>query len=228
MSKKTAEPHLKTNPADRPMASRRRRDREIRESEILEAAFEEFAARGFAATRLEDVARRAGVAKGLPSFYFESKEALFKAVLRRLVLPDWDVLDAQFDGSDRPTVSLLRGLITVVYERLVGNPRAHQLLRLLIAEGPRFPELTEFYHAELIARAIALLRRLLARGMERGDIRPGLILDYPQTIMAPALMAVLWQLLFAEHHPLDLARFFEAHLDLVVNGVSERPHPAEV
>ena len=101
------------------MASRRRRDREIRESEILEAAFEEFAARGFAATRLEDVARRAGVAKGLPSFYFESKDALFKAVLRRLVLPDWDVLDAQFDGSDGPTAGLLRGLITVVYEQLV-------------------------------------------------------------------------------------------------------------
>ncbi len=72
------------------------------------------------------------------------------------------------------------------------------------------------------------MRRLLARGMERGDIRPGPILDYPQAIMAPALMAVLWQLLFAERHPLDLARFFEAHLDLVVNGVSERPHPSEV
>lgn len=209
-------------------AARRRRDREIRESEILEAAFSEFAARGYAATRMEDVARRAGVAKGLPNFYFTSKDALFKAVLRRLILPDWSALEARFGQSDRTIAELLREFIGLIYERLVGNPRAHQLLRLLIAEGPRFPELTEFYHAELIARAIALLRRLLARGMERGDIRPGLILDYPQTIMAPALMAVLWQLLFAEHHPLDLARFFEAHLDLVVNGVSERPHPAEV
>jgi len=216
------EPNRKTNTAASSTASRRRRDREIRESEILDAAFEEFAARGFAATRLEDVARRAGVAKGLPSFYFESKEALFKAVLRRLVLPDWDVLDAQFEEASRPTSVLLRGLIEFVYNHLVENPQAHQLLRLLIAEGPRFPELTEFYHAELIERALALLGRLLARGVERGDIRPGPILDCPQAIMAPALLAVLWQLLFAERRPLDLARFFEAHLDLVMNGVSPR------
>jgi AcrR family transcriptional regulator len=222
MADKTPSPHLETNTGDRPIASRRRRDREIRGSEILEAAFEEFAARGFAATRLEDIARRAGVAKGLPSFYFENKAALLKAVLQRLVLPDWDVLEAQFEGSDGPTAVLLRGLIMVVYERLVRNPRAHQLLRLLVAEGPRFPELTEFYHAELIERAIGLLSKLLARGIERGDIRRGPILDYPQAIMAPALMAVLWQLLFAERHPLDLERFFEAHLDLVLHGVSPR------
>ena len=222
MAEKTTEPDLKTNHAARPTVPRRRRDREIREHQILEAAFEEFAARGFAATRLEDVARRAGVAKGLPNFYFESKEALFKAVLRRLVLPDWDAFGAQFGSSDRPTAALLRDLIATVYERLVENPRAHQLLRLLIAEGSRFPELTEFYHSELITRATALLRQLLARGVERGDIALGPIRDYPQAIMAPALMAVLWQLLFAERHPLDLPAFFEAHLDLVLNGLCPR------
>jgi AcrR family transcriptional regulator len=202
--------------------ARRRRDREIRESEILEAAFEEFAAHGFAAARLEDVARRAGVAKGLPNFYFESKEALFKAVLHRLVLPDWNALGAQFEQSDESTAALLGALIGVAYQRLVNNPRAHQLLRLLIAEGPRFPELTGFYHAEFIERALALLAKLLARGVERGEIRSGPILDYPQAIMAPALMAVLWQLLFADRQPLDLARFFDAHLDLVLNGVTSR------
>ncbi|HXC92134.1 MAG TPA: TetR/AcrR family transcriptional regulator [Stellaceae bacterium] len=207
-----------TTDASGPEPVPRRRARETRESEILEAAFEEFAAAGYAATRLEDVARRAGVAKGLPSFYFESKEALFKAVLRRVVLPDWDMLEARFEQSDERTAEALRRLIAAVYERLVENPRARRLLRLLIAEGPRFPELTEFYHAELVARALALLRRLLARGVERGEVRPGPALEYPQTIMAPALMAALWQLLFAEHHPLDLARFFEAHLDLVANG----------
>jgi AcrR family transcriptional regulator len=211
-----------TNATGRGESPRRRRDRDLRESEILEAAFSEFAARGYAATRLEDVARRAGVAKGLPNFYFGSKEGLFKAVLRRLVLPDWDALEAQFAQSDQPTGALLRSLIAVIYQRLVGNPRAHQLLRLLIAEGPRLPELTEFYHAEVIARGIALLRALLARGVERGEIRAGAVAGYPQMIIAPALMAVLWQLLFAERHPLDLSQFFEAHLDLVLNGLTPR------
>jgi AcrR family transcriptional regulator len=201
---------------------RRRRDRDVRESEILEAAFSEFAARGYAATRMEDVAHRAGVAKGLPSFYFASKDALFKAVLRRLILPDWDALETRFAKSDRATAELLREFIGLIYERLVDNPRAHQVLRLLIAEGPRLPELTEFYHAEVIERAIALLGSLLARGIERDDIRPGSYARYPQVIMAPALMAVLWNLLFATDHPLDRAGFLEAHLDLVLNGLAAR------
>ncbi len=200
----------------------RRRGRERRENEILEAAFEEFTTRGYAAARIEDVARRAGVAKGLPSFYFASKDGLFKAVLRRLVLPDWDALEARFRGSDQPTSEVLRELVAVIYDKLVGNPPAHQLVRLVVAEGPRLPELTEFYHAEVIERATGLLRALLARGVERGDIRPSPVADYPQMVMAPALMAVLWSLLFAERHPLDLARFFAAHLDLVLYGLALR------
>src|SRR6185369_942931 len=92
-----------------PRPTGRRRDRELRENEILRAAFEEFAAHGYAATRLEDVARRAGVAKGLPSFYFESKAGLFKAVLRRLVLPDWAALEAQLDNIEAAAPVLLRG-----------------------------------------------------------------------------------------------------------------------
>jgi AcrR family transcriptional regulator len=210
------------NPSAGLTKARRRRDRELRENEILHAAFEEFAARGYAATRLEDVARRAGVAKGLPNFYFDSKVELFKAVLRRLVLPDWTALETQFDKSDAQTGELLGGLMRMAYQRLVGNPRAHQLIRLLIAEGPKFPELTEFYHAEVIERAVSLLGKMLARGVERGEIRPGPILDYPQAIMGPALLAILWQLLFADRHPLDLARFFDAHLDLVLNGLTSR------
>jgi AcrR family transcriptional regulator len=223
MTDKPPQPSPPANAAGREIVPRRRRrDRELRENEILEAAFEEFAARGYAAARIEDVAHRAGVAKGLPSFYFDSKLGLFKAVLRRLVLPDWDALEAQFRGSERSSPELLRELIAMIYDKMVGNPRAHQLVRLLVAEGPRLPELTEFYHAELVERAIRLLRTLLARGVERGDIRPGPVTDYPQTVMAPALMAVLWSLLFAERHPLDHPRFFAAHLDLVLYGLAPR------
>lgn len=108
----------------------------------------------------------------------------------------------------------------IVYQRLVGTPRARQIIRLLIAEGPNFPELTEFHHTEVVQRAIGLLERLLARGIERGEIRPGPILDYPHVVIGPAVMAVIWQLLFSDRHPLDLARFFDAHLDLVSNGLA--------
>lgn len=222
MNKKAPEHSTSANTSNRAAASRRRRDRDIREHEILQAAFEEFAVHGYAATRLEDVARRAGVAKGLPNFYFANKAELFKAVLRRLVLPDWSALETQLERSDCSTAESLRSLIAVAYERLVGNPRARQLLRLLIAEGPRFPELTEFYYAEIVKRALGLLGRMLDRGIERGEIRSGPVLDYPQAIIGPALLAVVWQLLFAEHRPLDLAHYFEAHLDLVTNGLTAR------
>ena len=222
MKTPTSESGAATRDPARPAGSRRRRDRETRQSEILEAAFEEFAARGYAATRLEDVAGRAGVAKGLPNFYFSSKEELFKAVLQRHVVPDWSALEKRFEASEASTAELLRGLISLAYERLVENHRARQLLRLLIAEGLKFPELAEFYHAELIERAIALLGRLLARGGERGEVRSGPYVDYPQAIMGPAIMAVVWQLLFAARYPLDLKGFFEAHLDLVVNGLAPR------
>lgn len=220
MPKPPLESDQPADAATQELAARRRRDREIREGEILEAAFSEFAARGYAATRMEDVARRAGVAKGLPNFYFASKDALFKAVLRRLILPDWNALETRFGQSDRTIAELLREFVGLIYERLVDNPCARQLLRLLIAEGPRMPELTEFYHAEVIERAITLLGSLLTRGIERGEIRPGPYARYPQVIMAPALMAVLWNLLFAIEHPLDRAGFLEAHLDLILNGLA--------
>jgi AcrR family transcriptional regulator len=221
MNKKAPKPPASTNASNRSPASRRRRDRDAREHEILQSAFEEFAAHGYAATRLEDVARRAGVAKGLPNFYFANKAELFKAVVRRLVLPDWSALESQLEGSESSTAEL-RSLIAVAYERLVGNPRARELLRLLIAEGPRFPELTEFYYAEIVDHALGLLGKLLDRGIERGEIRPGPVLQYPQAIIGPALLAVVWELLFAERRPLDLARYFEAHLDLVTHGLT--PH----
>jgi AcrR family transcriptional regulator len=213
---------VNADPSMEPKREQRRRDRELRENEILRAAFEEFAMHGYAATRLEDVALRAGVAKGLPNFYFETKVGLFKAVLRRLVLPDWAALEAQLDNTEAAAPVLLRSLMTTVYQRFVGDPQVPRLIRLLVAEGPRFPELTEFYHAEVIERAVALLGKLLSRGVERGEIRSGPFLAYPQVIVAPALMAILWQLLFADRHPLDLARFFEAHLDLVLNGLTAR------
>ncbi|MBV8564109.1 MAG: TetR/AcrR family transcriptional regulator [Methylobacteriaceae bacterium] len=203
-------------------APRRRLDRAKREAEILDAAFYEFAAKGYAATRLEDVARRAGVAKGLPHFYFERKEDLFRAVLRRLIVPTWiDLVEASLtaEGSTR---DLMRATLAMVYERLAANKKAREMMRLLIAEGPRFPELTELYHSEVGERAVSIWRRLVTRGISRGEFRAGPILNNPHVIYGPVLMAAIWQMLFGRRHGLDLDSWFESHLDLVLNGL-ERP-----
>jgi AcrR family transcriptional regulator len=202
--------------------AKRRPDRAEREAEILDAAFAEFAARGYAATRLEDVARRAGVAKGLPHFYFDRKEDLFRAVLRRVIVPTWIDLAEISVTSEEPTRDLLRATLATMYERLAANEKAREVMRLLIAEGPRFPELTDLYYTEIVERGIAIWKHLITRGISRGEFRTGPVLKNPQAIYGPALMAAIWQLLFGRQHGLDLDSWIESHLDLVLNGLERR------
>ena len=200
-------------------APRKGYSRARREAEILDAAFSEFAANGYAATRLEDVARRAGVAKGLPSFYFERKEDLFRAVIRRVLLPLWIDLSEAVSPVDGSTRDLLRATLSAMYRGLVANERAREAMRLLIAEGPRFPELTEYYYSEVVERNIAIWHRLVSRGISRGEFREGPVARYPHIVFGPALQASIWQLLFGHRHGLDLESWIESHVDLVLNGL---------
>jgi AcrR family transcriptional regulator len=206
-------------PAHRIRPSIRQRRKEQRPGEIIEAAVQEFARRGFAATRLEDVAERAGVTKGTIYFYFKDKEDLFKAAARSSLEPalnEIEALGAHFKGSAEEA---LRVHLTAIYPKLVKNPRAGRILRLIIAEGPQFPELVEFYYAEIISRGIAILRQVLERGVARHEFRRTPAVDFPQTVMAPAITAFIWNLMLGKHHALDFDAYASAHLDLVLNGL---------
>ena len=206
-------------PAHRVRPSVRRRRKEQRPGEIIEAAILEFARRGFAATRLDDVAEKAGVTKGTIYFYFKDKEDLFKAAARSSLEPalnEIEALGAHFEGSAE---ELLRVHLSALYSKLVTNPRAAQILRLIIAEGPQFPELVEFYYLEIISRGIAILKRVLERGVARHEFRRTGAVDFPQTVFAPALAALIWNLLLGKHHPLDFDAYARTHLDLVLNGL---------
>lgn len=116
----------------------------------------------------------------------------------------------------------IRATLAMMYERLAGSIRARQLMCLLMAEGPKFPDLTDLYYSEVVARGIDLWKRLIARGIERGEFRSGRISDNPQVIYGPALMAAIWQLLFGARHALDLESWFESHLDLILKGLEKR------
>jgi AcrR family transcriptional regulator len=199
--------------------TQRRPDRAEREAAILDAAFAEFSARGYAATRLEDIARRAGVAKGLPHFYFDRKEDLFRAVLRRVLVPTWADLVEGSGVAEGRTRDLLRATLAKMYQRLAANEQAREVMRLLIAEGSRFPELIELYYTEVLARKIAIWRQIVERGIERGEFRNGALRDNPHVIHGPVFMAAIWQLLFGERHGLDLNSWIESHLDLVLHGL---------
>jgi AcrR family transcriptional regulator len=187
-----------------------------RPGEILDAAFEEFVEKGYSQTRLEDVARRVGLTKGALYLYFPSKLALFKAVVRSCTQPifvDVEQLIANFQG---PMRDLVRALIDTAYRNLAENRREREIVRLLMSEGSKHPELNEFYFTEAVGGALAVLDRVIERGTRNGEFRRSAVTDMPLVLLSPVVHAANWELLFAASHPLDIESFKRAHIELVL------------
>jgi len=203
--------------------SERRRRKDARPAEILDAAFEAFARSGFSGTRLDDVAARAGITKGTIYVYFSGKEELFVAAVKEVTRPireNLADLTASLDeAASRPAGDILREHFGFVYGRMVADRRGRELVRMLLAEAERFPELAERWHAEVIGPCLDGLARIVRHGVRRGEFRAGAGVDYPQLLFAPVIMASTWQSLFARSRPIDLERYLDAHLDLLVAGL---------
>lgn len=197
----------------------RRRRKEARAGEIVDAARDEFVARGFSEARIDDIAARAGVSKGLVYVYFPSKEALFEAVIRSTVLPIIDQAAALI-AADRttPAPDQFRMAIGTFYRELVGTDR-RRLIHMIIAEGPRFPDMARFYHAEVLSKGKAALRALIERGVARGEFRAGALSRFPEILIGPALIAAVWKLLFEPYEPIDLDAYMEAHIDTMLSAL---------
>ncbi len=193
-------------------------------SEIVTAALEEFFLQGFAAARLDAIAERAGIGKGTIYLYFDSKEALFEAAVRSIVAPILDQAERFAIAPQGSAADMLRMMIRTFYEQVVATER-RRILRLLIAEGPRFPRLISFYHREVVSRGMAGLRGILRYGVARGEFRADLPVDYPQVIVGPALVGAIWHLLFLDLEPLDIDGLCNAHLDVILNGLIDHRHP---
>ncbi|HEX7076653.1 MAG TPA: TetR/AcrR family transcriptional regulator [Hyphomicrobiaceae bacterium] len=195
--------------------STRKRRKEQRPEEILNAALEEFIAKGYAGTRLDDVARRAGISKGLVYVYFDTKEDLFEAVIRTFLVPHVEMLQGEIEGSQLSSEALLRGPVLGLMKKIV-NSRVHELVRLLIAEGQRHPDLTAFYYEEVVSRGMSVIRTIIDRGIARGEFRETPLREFPQLVIAPMLMAMVWKLLMERHRPLDAERILETHVELLL------------
>jgi AcrR family transcriptional regulator len=188
----------------------------------LAAAVEEFADRGYSATRLDDVARRADIAKGTIYLYYASKEELFQAVVRGAVAPQLAQLEAAAVSYSGSAESFLRGPFLLLQSHLLGSD-VRKLLRVLLVEGSQFPELTEFYYREVVSRGLALMSALIARGVERGEFRETALSEMPQPLIAGALLGLLWESLFGRALPLDTERLLETHISLILDGLKPRP-----
>jgi len=201
---------------------RGRKPKEGRPQEILAAAFEEFAANGYAAARLEDVAARGGIAKGTIYLYFKDKEGLFRAVVRSMIQPVFENLApfiAAFPGSAE---ELLCELLGRHYAHVVSNEKARAILRLLIAESGKFPQLADIFHREIIGPGVAAMRQVLAKGEASGEFRKSRVKDFPQIVVAPGVLATIWRLVFGDRNQLNLHAFMAAHMDFVLHGLRRR------
>jgi AcrR family transcriptional regulator len=183
-----------------------------RREAILAAALDEFSARGFAAARLDDVAKRAGVAKGTIYLYFDDKEALFQELVRGLLTPVVGSIEALRD-ADIPIRVLADRLVDVFVNEIFGTKR-REVIRLMITEGRRFPKLAEFYHREVLSRVMTAMRTLLTRAAARGEV-PDAVAKFPQLLAAPGIVAVVWTGLFDKYEPLDVRAMMQAHVDLI-------------
>jgi len=196
----------------------RQRRKDARPTEIIDAGLLEFAERGFAATRLEDVATRAGIVKGTIYRYFESKEALFEAALKSRIAPIFLDIVPMVEAFPGSTADLIRHLVQQFYRELFGSD-VRILVRIIITEGSRFPAISELYYNESIAKGRSLLQAIVKRGVARGEIRPGPAAELPEVMMAPVIMALIWQMTFARFDPISVDQFMAAHIDLILHGL---------
>ena len=184
-----------------------------RRSAIVAAALDEFVARGFTATRLDDVARRAGVAKGTIYLHFKDKEALFEELVRTAIVPLVERITNRSAKRRRRRDALQ--LFANTFIREVANTRRADIIRLIVAEGPRFPAIADFYYREVISRGLAAMRMLIEAAITRGEIKQPKLKDFPQIVVAPAIVAIIWKSLFERHSPLDAKAMLGVHLDLI-------------
>jgi AcrR family transcriptional regulator len=212
-------------------APRWRRRKEARPGEILASALEIFGDRGYEATRLSDVARKAGCTKGTIFLYYENKAELFKAALRDAMLPLVAETERLVEMHHGTTRDLLGKLLRLRWEHMMRN-RFSGLIKLMLAETRDYPELAKFYNDEFIERNQALLRRVLQQGVDQGEFKPMEVSHVARFVVAPMVFAVLWRHAFehAVESPVPLEGYFDTSLQLILDGLATGrvPEHAEV
>jgi AcrR family transcriptional regulator len=184
-----------------------------RRNAILAAALDEFSSQGFAAARLDDVARRAGVAKGTIYLHFADKETLFQELVLLELSPVVGALE-NVSHADLP-LPKLGAILVDVFVREILQTRRKDVIRLIITEGSRFPKLAEFYHREVLSRVMAAIRGVLQRAAERGELSHEALVRFPQLLAAPGVLAIFWSDLFERFEPLDVRAMLQTHFQIL-------------
>lgn len=203
-------------------SARWRRRKEARPGEILEAALAVFAEKGFAASRMTDIATRAHVSKGTIYLYFESKEAVFRALVREMLVPRLNEAAEIVRGHDGAAAPLLAQILRVL-GKFVSTSNRVVIPKMVIAEAGNFPDLARIYREELIARGMQVFAAVITRGIARGEFRDIPIEHAVRLCVAPLLLAAIWRTTFAQLDPApyDYAGFVEAHIATLLRGLKK-------
>jgi AcrR family transcriptional regulator len=206
---------------NKPRWQRRKDDRP---AEILEAALDVFAARGFAATKLEEVAARAGVSKGTLYLYFESKEDLFRSLVRDLLLPNIAMAEQRLASDSGPAGDLLKGLAKVIGGRLAGS-KLGAIPKLIMAEAANFPDLAKFYYEEVIQRGIRTIDEILKRGVANGEFRKVPTEEFFPLLIGPFLLLAIWKHGFerAGVPPIPVESVLDRHVEFLLRALAPEP-----
>jgi AcrR family transcriptional regulator len=200
------------------------RRKDARPNELIEAALDLFVQHGYAATRLDDVAARAGVSKGTLYLYFGSKEELFKAVVRSNVVPLIAQAEQLMENFPGTSAELFRAMV-MGWWSAIGDSNASGLPKLVISEAQNFPEIARWYHDEVIERGTRVTALLLHRGIERGEFREVDVEQAVHVVMAPLLMFAIMRHSLAPCLPgdTDPVRYLECAIDLTLAGLRREP-----
>jgi AcrR family transcriptional regulator len=197
-----------------------RRRKTARPAEIITAALDVFAEKGFAAARLDEIARRAGVSKGALYLYFETKEDLFRAVVRTAVTPNIDAIKAVAEAFDGPFAGLAPMILTRAAQ-ILGASRLGGVVKMVVGESRNFPDLARIWHDDVVAEMIDLMTGFIARAQARGEVVPGDPRLHAFSLAGPMIMAVLYREVFGDAvtDAPDLAALATQHADTVLHGM---------
>lgn len=200
----------------------RARRKAQRPQEILHAAFDEFVERGYTATRIEDVANRAGVTKGTIYLYFQNKEELFQEVVRKLSQPIFNEEQFWHEHQNRPCDELVRLFLDTVYEHMTVNPYSREILRFLISDGRSFPELTISHYNEFVVPTLTIFENILEKGIREGIFRPESATNQMSSILlSPALTLTIDKLLDCKTNLPELRDYVSAHYEMIMRNIRQ-------
>lgn len=197
-----------------------RRRKDERPGDIVAAALSVFTERGFAGARIEEIARRAGVSKGTLYLYFETKEDMFRAVVREVVVPNVETMRAAFQTLDLPFAQVLRMLLER-FAMLATTVPIGAVAKMVVGESRNFPELAKVWHDDVILKAVGLIAGMIERAQAKGEVRPGDPRAHAFSIMGPMLIGVLWRETFTPigGAALDLPAIARQHAETVLGGL---------